>query len=94
MKSDEIISLMQAARAGHRLVHELQDTQKTLWPGLGNRAGLHSFAYELTEEKYRKGSERLRKKLTALTDGTIVVLMYRAKSRDTGRWVKVHRFSV
>lgn len=60
---------------------------KTLWGGLGNRAGLHSFAYELLAEKWEKSGERFMKKLDKVEGGTVQVLEFRNITRDRGRWL-------
>jgi hypothetical protein len=86
--------LLDAALDGDRLVL-VGDRPKRLWAGLGNRAGLHSFAGELLRERWEKGSERLRRKIEALPPGSqIEVYEYRNVTRNRGRWVRVRVFSI
>jgi hypothetical protein len=60
---------------------------KTIWAGLGNRSGLHSYADELIRDKWEKSGFRLQKKLDNLPDGTeIEVKRFRNTTRDRGRW--------
>jgi hypothetical protein len=60
---------------------------KTAWAGLGNRAGLHSYADTLLNQKWEKSGARFMKKLEALPAGTVVqVYHYRALNRDRGSW--------
>jgi hypothetical protein len=67
----------------------------TIWAGLGNRAGLHSYADTILREKWLKSGPRFVKKLDALPAGaTVCVFDYRAINRDRGRWVCVRTFKV
>lgn len=71
------------------------DKPKTLWAGLGNRAGLHSYADELISDKWRKSGARFVKKLAALPSGTEVCIMqFRNVNRSRGRWVTVQRLTL
>jgi len=61
---------------------------KNIWVGLGNRSGLHSYADELTREKWAKSGDRFTKKIMNLPAGTEVELKrYQSASRDRGNWV-------
>ena len=61
---------------------------KNVWAGLGNRSGLHSYADELTQEKWAKSGDRFMKKIEKLPAGTEVELKrYKNKNRDRGNWV-------
>jgi hypothetical protein len=61
---------------------------KNIWAGLGNRSGLHSYADELTREKWAKSGDRFTKKIMNLPAGTEVELKrYQSASRDRGNWV-------
>jgi nuclear transport factor 2 (NTF2) superfamily protein len=81
-------SLNNAARDGNRVVLAGKKPT-TLWAGLGNRSGLHSFAYALLSEKWDKSGERFLKKLSGLRSGARVeVYSFRNIDRDRGRWVK------
>lgn len=88
------------ARNGFRIRLHLEDTEKskTLWAGLGNRSGLHSFADTLLREKWDKSGDRFTKKLekvfSGLEGGMIEVQDFRNISRDRGRWVTVLRYTV
>lgn len=80
----------QARELGNRVVYVLpgETKEKTLWAGLGNRSGLHSFAETLIREKWEKSGERMLKKLNKLPPGTsILVFQYRNKTRDKGSWL-------
>lgn len=58
-----------------------------LWDGLGNRAGLHSFANELLAKRWRKSGQRFLAKLAGLSDGTVVTSQrFHNITRDRGRW--------
>ncbi len=68
---------------------------QTIWGGLGNRAGLHSFAYTLMYEKWNKSGPRFVKKINALPAGTkLAVQDYCPTDRDRGRWVTRRRFDL
>ena len=61
---------------------------KNVWAGLGNRSGLHSYADELTSEKWGRSGDRFTKKIMNLPAGTEVELKrYQSASRDRGNWV-------
>jgi hypothetical protein len=81
-------------RQAMRLTYQPADADrpKTLWAGLGNRAGLHGFAYTLTEEKWEKSGARLVKKLGRLPAGTVITVHdFQNETRDRGRWHAVRR---
>lgn len=95
--TDQIRALVAAAaRNGDRIAWTPTGSAKptTLWAGLGNRAGLGSFALTLAEEKWQKGSGRLVKKLDALGSGQLTVLVFRNVTRDRGRWTTVRTFAI
>jgi hypothetical protein len=78
--------LVNAARRGDRVV--IND--KTIWPGQGNRAGLHSYADELIHNKWEKGKTRFMTKLAALVGGERVEIhSFRSITRDRGKWEKI-----
>jgi hypothetical protein len=61
---------------------------KNIWAGLGNRSGLHSYADELTSEKWGKSGDRFAKKIMNLPAGTEVELKrFQNTDRDRGKWV-------
>jgi len=79
------------AKDGERLTYQPEDTEKpkTLWAGLGNRAGLHSFQFTLLREKWEKSGARMLKRVSELPEGTVInVLSFHNIDRDRGRWVK------
>lgn len=79
------------ARSGDRIKVTVDGVEKTLWSGLGNRAGLHEYANELCYEKWMKSGGRLLKKLRSLKEGAkLTVYTYRVITRDRGRWVEVY----
>jgi hypothetical protein len=85
MKTASRGEVVQWAREGNRV----KVNGKTLWGGLGNRAGLHGYARELISEKWKKSGPRFEKKVDALPPGTEVELFYfKNTTRDRGRWVK------
>lgn len=68
---------------------------KTVWGGLGNRSGLHSYAWTLIDEKWKKSGPRFTKKIQALPAGTEVELFrFKNKTRDRGNWIKVRTISL
>ena len=81
--------LINNAKEGYRIIHK----GKTIWGGLGNRAGLHSYADTIIGDKWRKSGPRFEKKLRKLT-GDFELHDYRSISRDKGRWVKIKTFKV
>ena len=92
-------ALFNAARDGDRLVlvggPKKPLAEAHLWRGLGNRAGLHSFASELLAERWAKGEKRLRRKLERLPAGSVVeVRTFRNHTRDRGRWVTVRTITL
>ncbi|MBK25098.1 MAG: hypothetical protein CME70_19525 [Halobacteriovorax sp.] len=61
---------------------------KNIWPGLGNRSGLHSYADELIFDKWKKSGDRFAKKIDNLPAGTKVELKrFKNMNRDRGKWV-------
>ena len=61
---------------------------KNIWAGLGNRAGLHSYADEVINDKWYKSGERFTKKVMNLPAGTEVELKrFQSSSRGKGNWV-------
>ncbi|MCR4330425.1 MAG: hypothetical protein NUV49_00900 [Patescibacteria group bacterium] len=91
-----------AAQDGDRVIFTPvgAEKSKTLWAGMGNRSGLHSFASVLLAEKYEAGKDRFTQKLERLTSGTLSVLEFQnvtrcgVYTRDGGRWVTVLKFVV
>jgi len=85
------------AKEGARITYVLpgEVKPKTLWKGLGNRAGLHSFQFELLRREWDKSGANFLKKLQALPDGTkIIVHTFRNVNRDRGNWVPVELYIV
>lgn len=61
---------------------------KNIWAGLGSRAGLHSYADEVINDKWYKSGERFTKKVMNLPAGTEVELKrFQSSSRGRGNWV-------
>jgi hypothetical protein len=61
---------------------------KNIWPGLGSRAGLHSYADEVIDDKWRKSGDRFTKKVMNMPAGTEVELKrFQSTSRGRGNWV-------
>lgn len=66
----------------------------TIWAGLGNRAGLHDYAAQLTAERWAKSGSRFTARLLGLPAGTqLEVLEFRNTTRDRGRWVPVKQIA-
>lgn len=97
MTNVNLTELTVDAKNGERITYVLpgEDKPKTLWKGLGNRAGLHNFQFELLREKWNKSGASFLKKLQALPDGTkIIVHTYRQVTRDRGNWVPVQLYTI
>ena len=78
-----VTTILDWARRGHRV----KVAGKTIWAGLGNRSGLHSYARTINADKWKKSGPRFAKKVDALAPGTVVELFrYAAINRDRGRW--------
>ena len=81
---DPTQEILQWAEEGNRVTV----AGKNIWPGLGNRSGLHSYADELIHDKWEKSSLRFRKNIEKLPPGTEVELKrYQGTSRGKGKWV-------
>ena len=91
-KKQAIIVLTNAAQDGYKIQHN----GKTIWGGLGNRAGLHSYAMDLLYEKWEKSGQRFVKKLEKLVaKGEVFeVFCYRNTSRNRGRWASCGKLQV
>lgn len=88
--------LLNAARDGDRVVHVVEPKPKTIWGGLGNRAGLHSYAYTVIDDKWKKSSPRFIKKLDKIVKPgeRFQIQQFRNINRDRGRWAAVHTIEV
>ena len=88
---DTICKLCLVAKDGNRVVHVVEPKPKTIWGGLGNRAGLHSYAYTIISDKWKKSSPRFIKKLGKIVQpGEVFQIQeFRNINRDRGRWVSV-----
>jgi hypothetical protein len=62
---------------------------KTIWGGLGNRAGLHDYANTLMREKWEKSGPRFLKKLETMEATKVELQEYREINRDRGFWKTV-----
>lgn len=67
---------------------------KTAWSGLGDRTSLYSFANELTQQKWDKSGEKLKKKLQSLNkfQDVVEIQSYTNTGRFKGKWETVRRF--
>jgi len=82
MSNKETILLL--AEEGQRV--KIND--KVVWSGLGNRAGLHSYANTMLYEKWEKSGPRFTRKIKALKVGTVVeVFRYSNITRSRGKWI-------
>lgn len=67
---------------------------KTIWAGMGNRAGCY-IADQLISEKWAKSGERFEKKLRALPAGTrIEIRTFRNRDRCSGTWSYVKAYTL
>lgn len=83
------------AKEGCKITATIEDTKKTLWRGLGNRSGLHSYADTLILEAWEKRGGRFLKRLDKLVPNTFIeVYRYRNKTRDRGRWQAIDSFRI
>lgn len=81
---DPVQEILQWAEEGNRVTV----AGKNIWPGLGNRSGLHSYADETIREKWWKSGDRFAKKLEKLPAGTEVELKrFKNTNRDRGKWI-------
>lgn len=89
-------NLLAAAKEGDRIVHVVEPKPKTIWGGLGNRSGLHSYAYTLIREKWEKSGPRFVKKLDKIVQPgeTFQLQQFQNIDRDRGRWVPVASYRV
>lgn len=89
-------TIIRAAKDGMRIRFTVEGDEKTktIWGGLGNRSGLHSFAYELLNRKWDKSGARFEKKLDKLPAGKLELQDYYNVTRDRGRWKTYKRIEV
>ena len=81
---DPVSEILQWAEEGGRV----RVAGKNIWPGMGNRSGLHSYADEMIRKKWDKSGDRFTKKVEALPAGTEVEPQrYKNINRDRGKWV-------
>ena len=81
---DPVQQILQWAEEGGRVTV----AGKNIWPGLGNRSGLHSYGDELISKKWAKSGDRFAKKIESLPPGTEVELKrFKNVNRDRGNWV-------
>jgi hypothetical protein len=91
MREDVKEDVLYEARRGNRIVID----GKTVWQGLGNRAGLHSFANDVLWEKWTKSGARFEKKLDKVKAGSRVEIQrFANETRDRGRWVVAKLYKV
>lgn len=84
MREEVKEDVLYEARFGNRVVID----GKTVWQGLGNRAGLHLFVNDVLQEKWVKSGARFEKKLDKVKAGSRVEIQrFVNETRDRGRWV-------
>jgi len=85
-----------AAKDGDRIAHIVEPKPKTIWGGLGNRSGLHSYAYTLIREKWEKSGARFEKKLDKILQPgeKFQIQQFQNINRDRGKWVPVRTFEI
>jgi len=75
------------ARNGEKITVTSKGKISTLWKGLGNRSGLHSYAGELLREKWDEAGQRFLHKIESFPKGTkFQIHTYRNINRDRGSW--------
>ena len=75
-------SLWDLARNGYKVINSTSG--KTLNVGIGNRQGLHSYAYTLAAEKWVNGEKRFFNKLRKLQVGDVIIEKMRKGYEDEG----------
>lgn len=80
-----IKTLQHYAEDGDRIVAD----GKTIYPGFGNRSGLHSYLATALQEVYDKKWPGTLKKLETGKYKKIEVHEFRNIDRDRGRWISV-----
>jgi len=81
--------VVDAARyEGNKIVVKSKKTPPTtIWAGLGNRSGLHSYANTVLSDKWKKSGNNFMKKLDAYPTGTVFEIHRFANvTRDRGTW--------
>lgn len=88
--------IIRCAKDGCRIRFTATGAEKTstIWGGLGNRSGLHSFAYELLSQKWEKSGARFEKKLDKLPAGKLELQDFHNVNRDRGKWHTFKRIEV
>jgi hypothetical protein len=97
-KSEAMERVLSHAEYGGRVLEVVTESEKpkTLWAGLGNRAGLHSYADVIMQEKWEKSGERFKRKIDKnMHEGTVLQLQtFQNTTRDRGRWVTIETLGV
>lgn len=88
LTEQEKIQLSGNAKFGDRIVI----AGKQVWAGLGNRAGLHSYAEVVLKERWEKSSKLFLKRLDEYTEGRIEIYRFQNITRDRGRWIRINVF--
>jgi hypothetical protein len=88
--------IINSARYGDRVVQVVEPKPKTIWGGLGNRSGLHSYADKLIRDKWEKSSARFIKKLDKLLQpyAKFQIQQFQNINRDRGKWVAIQMIVV
>ena len=100
-----ISRILNYAQSGYRIEYN----DKTIWQGLGNRSGLHSFVDDLLREKWEKSGKRFENKLRNLIKNSSKGDVFTIKkyenvvwksginkgkiNRDKGRWNEYGSFT-
>lgn len=97
LTKDEVIKRFpNIARTGDRIIHIKGTKPSTLWAGLGNRSGLHDFAFTLIREKWEESGERFTKKLDKIVKPgeEFQIQQFSNINRDRGKWVTIQTIQV
>lgn len=68
---------------------------KTIWAGLGNRSGLHSYIPIAISERWNKSHKLFLKRIAEMPAGTVVeVHTFVNINRDRGRWIREAHYNM
>ena len=85
MSPDPVQQILKWAKEGGRVTTA---AGVLMWPGIGNRSGLHSYANELALEKWEEGGEYFTRQIEKLHPGHKIVLKrFKNVTRDRGKWI-------
>lgn len=72
-----------------------EQKEKTLWAGIGNTSGLHSFAQTLINEKWDKQQGKIENKLKGLIEGDKLIFYSEEYiTRDRRKYEKYRQITI